>query len=143
MSRSSRFLGHELAAISAKLLLCICTVVALTVVSVGQETTGGIKGYVKDKSGAVISKAQVELQSTALIVPKKAETDGGGYFYFQQLPPGNYTLTVVAPNFRTYKQTAIPLGVGQLPLLDIGLEVGTIGEVVEVSGKAVGGSAAG
>lgn len=136
MSRSARFLGQGLAAISAKLLLCLSVVFALTVLMVGQETTGGIKGYVKDKSGAVIAKAQVELQSTALIVPKKAETDGAGYFYFQQLPPGNYTLTVVAPNFRTYKQTAIPLSVGQLPSLDIGLEVGTIGEVVEVSGRA-------
>jgi outer membrane receptor protein involved in Fe transport len=136
MSRSSRFLGLELAAISAKLLLCLCTVVALTALSVGQETTGGIKGYVKDKSGAVIAKAQVELTSTALIVSKKAETDGAGYFYFQQLPPGNYTLTVTAPNFRSYKQTAIPLAVGQLPSLDISLEIGTVGEVVEVSGKA-------
>jgi len=136
MSRSSRFLGHELAAILAKLLLCLCTVVALTALSVGQETTGGIKGYVKDQSGAVIAKAQVELQSTALIVPKKAETDGAGYFYFQQLPPGTYTLTVTAANFRTYKQTAIPLAVGQLPSLEVPLEVGTMGEVVEVSGKA-------
>ena len=57
MSRSSRFLGDGLAAISAKLLLCLCTVMALTVLSVGQETTGGIKGYVKDRSGAVIAKA--------------------------------------------------------------------------------------
>lgn len=136
MSRSSRFLGDGLAAISAKLLLCLCTVMALTVLSVGQETTGGIKGYVKDRSGAVIAKAQVELTSNALIVSKKAETDGAGYFYFQQLPPGSYTLTVSSPNFRTYKQTAIPLAVGQLPVLDIAMEIGTVGEVVEVSGKA-------
>src|SRR5712675_1130929 len=81
MSSRSCLLGHEVKAISAKLLLCLCTVFALGALLVGQETTGGIKGYVKDKSGAVIARAQVELQSTALIVPKKAETDGAGYFF--------------------------------------------------------------
>jgi len=129
MSRSSRFLGHQLAAIAAKLTICLCIVFALTVLAVGQETTGGMKGYVKDKSGAVIAKAQLELTSSALLVPKKAETDGAGYFFFQQLPPGKYTLTVTSQNFRSYKQTDIPIEVGHLPSLDVVLEVGTVGEV--------------
>src|SRR5204863_6226220 len=56
--------------------------------------------------------------------------------YFQALPPGEYTLTVTAQNFRTHKATGIPLEVGKLPTFDITLEVGTASEVIEVTGRA-------
>jgi hypothetical protein len=102
--------------------------------AIGQETTGGINGYVKDKSGAAIAKAQVQLTSPALLSSKQVETDNAGYFYFQQLPPGEYTLVVTAPSFRTFKQVGIALGVGKLPTFDVGLEIGAATETVEVSG---------
>src|SRR5580700_2661249 len=99
-----------------------------------QETTGGIKGYVKDKSGASVPKAEVELTSTALIVPKKAVADSAGYFYFSVLPPGTYNLSVSAAGFRSYKQVGIPLTVGALPTIEINMEIGTVAETVEVTG---------
>jgi hypothetical protein len=101
-----------------------------------QETTGGIKGYVKDKSGASVPKAEVELTSTALIVPKKAVADSAGYFYFSVLPPGTYNLSVSAAGFRSYKQVGIPLTVGALPTIDINMEIGSVSETVEVTGRA-------
>src|SRR5580698_10000156 len=101
-----------------------------------QETTGGMKGYVKDKSGASVPKAEVELTSEALIVPKKAVADNAGYFYFSVLPTGSYTLTVTANGFRTYKQIGIPLTVGALPTIDINMEIGSVSETVEVTGRA-------
>jgi hypothetical protein len=104
--------------------------------ALAQETTGGINGHVKDKSGAAIAKAQVELSSQALLTAKKMDTDNAGYFYFQQLPPGTYILTVTAPNFRTFRQTGIALEVGKLPTFEIGLEVGALTETVEVSGQS-------
>ena len=52
------------------------------------------------------------------------------------MPPGNYTLTVTAPGFRTFKQVGIDLAVGRLPTLDVKLEVGAVAETVEVSGSA-------
>jgi hypothetical protein len=101
-----------------------------------QETTGGIKGYVKDRSGATVAKAQVELSGAALLAPRKAETDSAGYFYFQLLPPGEYSLSVTAQGFRAYKQTGIQLEVGKLPTIDVLLEVGSVTEVVEVTSRA-------
>ena len=84
---------------SARQLILVATLFALTAFGFGQETTGGIKGFVKDKSGAAIAKAQVEVSSTALITPRKGDTDSAGYFYFQKLPPGEYTcqVTVLDP----------------------------------------------
>ncbi|HET8965333.1 MAG TPA: carboxypeptidase regulatory-like domain-containing protein, partial [Candidatus Acidoferrum sp.] len=100
-----------------------------------QETTGGIKGYVKDKTGGSVAGAEAELSSSALITPRKAEADSAGYFYFQLLPPGEYTLTVTGKGFRTYKLVGIRIETGALPTLDIALEVGTVSETVEVTAK--------
>src|SRR5262249_39339582 len=105
-------------------------------VAYGQETTGGIKGYVRDKSGASVAKADVEVSGPALLASRKIETDGAGYFYFQLLPPGEYTVSVTAKGFRAYRQRGISLEVGKLPTLDVLLEVGSLNEVVEVSARA-------
>jgi hypothetical protein len=101
-----------------------------------QETTAGIKGYVKDKSGGAISGAQAEVSGSALISPRKAAVDGAGYFYFQLLPPGEYTLTVSAAGFRTYKQIGILLETGKLPTMEVVLDVGAVTETIEVSARA-------
>jgi hypothetical protein len=114
------------------LLLCFAFVPA----GDAQETTGGIKGYVKDKTGGTVAGAQVELASSALLTSRKAEADSAGYFYFQLLPPGEYTVTVTGKGFRTFKLTSIKIETGSLPTLDIGLDVGSISETVEVSARA-------
>ena len=71
-----------------------------------------------------------------MITPRKAEADSAGYFYFQLLPPGEYTVTVTGKGFRTFKLTSIKVETGSLPTLDIGLDVGSISETVEVSARA-------
>ncbi len=119
-------------------LLCVLSVV-LVVLLPGvraQETTGDLQGYVKDQSGGAIPHATVEITSSALIGSKKKQTDEAGYFRFHYLPPGEYTLTVSAPNFSTYKHTGIKLDVGKLPTIDVVLQIGQMTQVVEVTGKA-------
>jgi len=118
-------------------VVLVCTLAITLLPTAGaQETTGGIKVYVKDASGGTVPNAQLELTSSALLAPKKAQTDSAGFYYFQALPPGEYTLTVTARNFRTFKETAFPLEVGKLPTFDITLEVGAASEVIEVTGRA-------
>src|ERR1700674_898845 len=121
------------------LLPCLLTFIfAIEVLPLAnaQETTGGIKGYVKDKTGATVAGAQVELSGSALLTPRKAESDSAGYFYFQLVPPGEYTLTVTAKGFRSYKQTGIELSAGKLPTYEILLDVGSVTEIVEVTAQS-------
>lgn len=103
----------------------------------GQETTAGLRGVVKDTSGAVIPNASVEVSSPSLIGVRKAPTDGAGSFILPALPPGTYSLTITASGFRTFKKVGIELSVGRLPSMEITLEVGTVAETIEVSGAAV------
>jgi outer membrane receptor protein involved in Fe transport len=117
------------------LLWSLVTLLSLSC-AFAQETTGGIQGTVKDQSGAVISKATVEVTSPALMGAMKDTTDAAGAFRFAQLPPGEYTLTVNVQGFRTYKQTGIDLSAGRLPTIGITLQVGQMQETVVVSGEA-------
>lgn len=104
--------------------------------ALAQETTAGLQGTVKDPSGAVVAAAPVEVSSPALIGTRKTQTDDGGNYRFAALPPGQYTITVTATGFRTYKQSGIDLAVGRLPIVDVKLQVGAVAETVEVSSAA-------
>jgi len=118
--------------------LVVWVLAAMLLVSgaVAQETTAGLQGTVKDQQGAVVNGATVELTSPSLIGKKTAKTDAAGKYQFSTLPPGKYDLSVTAPNFRTTKQSGVELDAGRLPIIDISLQVGTVGETVEVTSAA-------
>jgi len=119
-----------------QLIAVLALVVCLAGIGLAQETTAGFVGTVKDPSGAVITNAAIEVSGPALIGTRKVQTDSGGNYRFAALPPGQYTMTVSAPGFRTYRQTGIDLRVGRLPSIDVQLEVGAVAETVEVSSTA-------
>jgi carboxypeptidase family protein len=116
--------------------VCLFSMLLLIANVFAQETTGGLQGTVKDPSGAVVSKATVELTSNALAGSKKLETDNSGYYRFANLPPGVYTVTVKASGFSELKREGITIEIGHLPTLDLPLAVGAAGTVVEVTGEA-------
>ena len=101
-----------------------------------QETTGGLQGTVKDPTGAVVAKAEVELTGSSLVGSKKLDTDESGYYRFANLPPGIYSMRVTAPGFTLLKRDGINIAVGRIPTLDLQLQVGSTGTVVEVTGEA-------
>ncbi|HTU42954.1 MAG TPA: TonB-dependent receptor, partial [Candidatus Aquilonibacter sp.] len=125
--------------VSAKfwmLAVVFVSVLSLAANVVAQETTGGLQGTVKDASGAVVSKAKVDVTSPALAGKKSLQTDSSGYYHFANLPPGVYTVTVTASGFSELKREGIGIEVGHLPTLDLVLQIGAASQVVEVSGEA-------
>jgi hypothetical protein len=126
MSRSSTKFGM--------FAVCVFSVLFLVANVFAQETTGGLQGTIKDPSGAVVSKATVEITAPSLIGSKKLDTDNSGYYRFANLPPDSYTITVKATGFSELKRAGIVIEVGHLPTVDLTLAVGAAGTVVEVSG---------
>jgi len=96
-------------------------------------TTGGIKVYVKDKSGASIPNAQLEVTSTALLGAKKGGTDSAGYYYFQALPPGDYNLTVSARTSVPTRRRRFNCWWANSPPIEVTLEIGSKAETIEVT----------
>src|SRR5439155_6990393 len=94
-----------------------------------------IQGTVTDKSGAVVSGAQVVAKNKATDVSRTATTSDEGYYKFELLPVGTYTVTVSKAGFGTVAQTIETL-IGQTATVNAQLSPGATSEVIEVTSEA-------
>ena len=86
----------------------------------------------------MIVGAKVQLTNELTQQVREFLTDSNGNFTFTNVPPGNYTLRVAHPGFKTYEQKAINVGaVEKVALPEIVLQVGDVSTSVEVQASAV------
>lgn len=97
-----------------------------------QAETGQIVGSVQDPTGAVVPNATVRVQSTGTGAERIVQTSSSGDYAVTNLQPGQYTVSVDAPGFSSYRQV-VAVTVGARVGLPIKLEVGTTGTTVQVS----------
>lgn len=117
-----------LASLSSVLLLVLC----ISLTAFAQETTGGLQGTVKDPSGAVIPGASITLTGVTAGFNRTISTDQTGFFRVQQMPPGDYTVSVTATGFQMTPQTA-RVAVGKVTELDLQLGVASSTATVDVA----------
>ena len=98
--------------------------------------SGDITGTVSDPSGAVVPGTVVSLENDATGETRKTTTGANGAYRFSLLPPGNYTLTVSAPNF-SKAESKYEVNVGQATIADMKLAVGPASQTVEVTSAAL------
>ncbi len=84
-------------------------------------SSGTISGAAVDPNGAVVSGASVEIYSAVTNYRQSVETDAAGVFRFNNVPFGNYRLTVNASGFelsvrQIEVQTIVPLNLDSQPL---------------------------
>lgn len=91
-----------------RLLSVVCLFVFCFSV-VAQQRTGSLRGQVSDELGALVVGATVTLIS-ADGNQKTAVTNNEGTYNFNSLPPGPYTIRVVAPGFGPYEKTELAIG---------------------------------
>ncbi|HEY8188819.1 MAG TPA: TonB-dependent receptor [Pyrinomonadaceae bacterium] len=99
-----------------------------------QSNASDLQGVVRDQSGAVVNGATVTARNPATNSSKTTTTNDEGAYLIVNLPPGDYEVTVEAPNFKKLVLPAVTLTVGQRADLDVALEVGTVSEVVTITG---------
>jgi len=99
----------------------------------GQATASGtIQGTVIDKSQAAIGGAQVEASNKETGAVRTTTTTDTGYFRFDLLPVGVYTVKVAKAGFASFSQTS-QLLVGQTATINAELKVGSATEIMEVT----------
>ena len=98
--------------------------------------TGTLVGTVSDSTGAVIQGARITVKNLETAFVSKGETSGEGAYYVPFLVVGTYELTVEAAGFKTYVQTGIQVRAGEVPRIDVRLEVGATTESVQVTAGA-------
>jgi iron complex outermembrane receptor protein len=68
---------------------------------------GRIAGTVYDRSGGVIPAASVEVRGLDATLVRQAAANPQGYFEFDGLPPGRYSVSAVAPLFQPAVRPAV------------------------------------
>lgn len=111
----------------AAVLSLACAMSALA-----QSDNATLAGYVKDQNGAVVANAKVTIKSETRAFERTTTTNGEGYYVISSLPPGNYTVTVEANGFKSYKETSRKLDPNLTASLDVTLQTGELTEVVTV-----------
>lgn len=127
-----------------KLLLSL--VFCLSAAAFGQETTGGIEGYVKDPAGAVVPNVTVTVTSATETASGTTTTGAGagfkrtittnedGFFRALQIPPGSYNVvTSPAGGFAEARYENVTVAIGRNTQLDITVNPGTNVTTVDVS----------
>ena len=79
--------------------LAIAAILLIASLAAAQNPSTSVHGNISDISGAMIRGAQVALLDSSNGFTQSRTTDSSGTYQFQQLPPGNYTITVEAVGF--------------------------------------------
>ena len=101
----------------------------------GGVATGDLHVSVKDPKGDVVTTATVTVRDAAKGLVRTAPADGQGGYNARLLPPGTYTVSVVASGFAKIENTGVVVTVGGLAELPVTLAIAGGKEVVEVSAQ--------
>jgi len=127
--RLKNFMTHAL------LLLFVLIVGGIT--ATAQNFRGSLNGTVTDKTGATLSHASVTVLAVDTGVTHTTFSSSAGEFSFQDLPIGNYTVTVVATGFSTSKYEKITVSAGVPYTLPVSLDVSSSAQTVEVVASSI------
>jgi hypothetical protein len=111
-------------------------VFACRVVAAQSGSTAQINGTVKDQTGAILPGVEVKATQTATGLIRNVITDETGYYTLPNLPIGPYVLEVSLQGFRTHVQTGIVLSVNSNPVINVTLELGAVGDQIDVLADA-------
>jgi hypothetical protein len=81
--------------------LTFLSLLSLAAAAPGQITTGSVRGIVQDQTGARVSGALIEVRIPTAAWIRRAMSDRHGEFMLENLPPGQYEMTVSASGFAT------------------------------------------
>jgi hypothetical protein len=117
-----------------------CAIVAFSCVLpiAAQQSTAGVNGTITDSAGAVIPGAEITLRNVDTNVSARSTSNGGGYFAFVDLTPGQYEMIVSRSGFRKLVLPAFHLVVNQTLTENETLSVGAENQTVTVNAASEG-----
>jgi outer membrane receptor protein involved in Fe transport len=122
--------------------LAVLFLVAILAISLGSASANAqatasstLQGTITDHSGATVAGAQVVAKNKGTDLARTATTSDTGYFRFDLLSAGVYTVTITKTGFATVTET-VELLVGQTGTVNAELKTGSMAEIVEVTSEA-------
>ena len=138
--KASTFRGEYLMTIRKSLLIALTVLFSLAAFLVGTPSAraqnsqnGAVRGTVYDTSHAVIATAKVTLANAATGFSRDQEAGADGFYSFDNVPPGQYTLTSTADGFAVVTVTQVVISVGASINVDINMPPKTQSATVQVT----------
>jgi carboxypeptidase family protein len=101
-----------------------------------EAATGVIAGTLRDATGALLPKSNIRVHHEQTGLVREATSNDSGYYRFSLLPLGDYSIEASRDGFATLKRTGIRLGVGQELVIDLNMQLASIGQSVVVNAEA-------
>jgi hypothetical protein len=96
--------------------------------------TGTLVGNVTDSTGAALVGAKIQVINTETSFVHDSVTNAEGGYYVPYLAPASYRLTVEMQGFKRHVQDGVVVRTGEIPRLDVRMELGNVTESVQVTG---------
>ncbi len=112
-------------------VLMVSVAVLFSGVPLNAQVQTGIEGTVADPSAAIIQGAQITIANAQTGVTVKAAASSAGAFTVVGLIPGEYSVTVEAPGFKTFK-TELTVEVAKVSSVSVVMTPGATSETVSV-----------
>ncbi|HET9789518.1 MAG TPA: TonB-dependent receptor, partial [Pyrinomonadaceae bacterium] len=119
-----------------KTLMLIAMLLSLALVVQAQTSRGTVSGTVADTTGAVVSGASVTLTNTETTLSRTAVTNDAGFYRFDAVDLGTYSLTISASGFGTVTKTGVVVNANQTSAVDAQLAPGEQQVTVDVVSEA-------
>ena len=111
-------------------------VVSLQLRAAFAQTTGTLRGTVKDPSGLVVAAAKVTATLDTTRVERVTSTDGKGEYVLPAMSVGRYTLEIEAAGFKKHIHKDVEVSLGRVAVVDAVLELGELSQQVTAEASA-------
>lgn len=100
------------------------------------SASASLQGTITDQTDAAVKGAKVAITSSEQGWIRTADTNDTGFFRFELLPAGSYSIKVSATGFSTAEAKQVVLQVGSTTTQNFTLKPGSVSETIEVTSAA-------
>ncbi len=115
-----------------KFMLAMALMILMVSSVFAQTSRGVVSGTVTDTNGAVVPGAEVKLINTATSVERSVITNGEGFYRFDAVDLGNYSVQISATGFGKITKSNFGVNANQTSTIDAKLEAGNQEVTVDV-----------
>ncbi len=101
------------------------------------QFNANLQGTVTDTTGGVVPNAHIKLLNAGTQSTQEATSNDQGFYRFNQIPAGNYTVTIDAQGFQTFTLTDLHIAADVPQTANATLQPGNIQSSVTVTAEAV------
>ena len=110
-------------------------IVAFVITLAAQVAAGGITGFVRDPSGAVVPGATITVTNLSTNVRLVATSTGDGVYTAPNLAPGDYQIDVELAGFKPIRRDHVRAATGETLRIDFTLVVGGLHETLQLTAR--------